>query len=168
MKASLTILLSVVLTFGCKAPERPIITVEVCGDLVVPDEIDAVRLSVYDAQDARLSTALYVLANSLDGFDMTAPIEVPEVTQGGRDGASMGGASSEGVEFDLPPDPRLGEGAVGDSCQSSGDCGFDNATCLTSADGFPRGVCTLACGPSLPGCPKYGGRCAPSAMCSIR
>lgn len=72
---------------------------------------------------------------------------------------------SEGVEvFGAPVDPdnRLGpcdaqldtprlRGFIGGPCDSPGDCPFDaDAVCLTEADGYPGGSCSLGCETACP------------------
>jgi hypothetical protein len=41
--------------------------------------------------------------------------------------------------------PALDPGWIGGRCQTATDCGYADAVCLGDADGFPGGLCTLAC-----------------------
>jgi len=45
-----------------------------------------------------------------------------------------------------PPDgPSFNEGWIGGPCDSDADCDYDGGYCLTEAEGFPDGLCSLDC-----------------------
>lgn len=41
-------------------------------------------------------------------------------------------------------------GFIGSPCDSVADCPYDDAVCLSEADGYPGGMCSLACASSCP------------------
>jgi hypothetical protein len=56
------------------------------------------------------------------------------------------GPADDGAAACDPADPpALDPGWIGGPCQTAADCSYADAVCLTDADGFPGGLCTLAC-----------------------
>ncbi len=73
-------------------------------------------------------------------------------TPGGDTGGTTSPASSTGTVATTAgstgTDALLGW--IGSPCTSQADCPYADATCLSEADGFPGGMCTLACTGSCP------------------
>lgn len=67
-------------------------------------------------------------------------------------GAPVGGATPLGPCTVAASDLS---GFIGGACDDDGDCGFTGGRCLSAADGYPRGHCTLDCASSS--CPDRTG-----------
>ena len=59
------------------------------------------------------------------------------------DDASGDDDDASGDDDDTLPEDDGPEGWIGGPCETSADCDYDDAVCLT--DGFPNGMCTQAC-----------------------
>ncbi len=101
---------------ACSGTPEPTITVRICGDLVVPDEVDAIRLTVLDPDRNQVWTSLDELATpELDAarFDFAlgeAGLVPGPVGDGGADGGVDGGDA----EVEQPPDAAVADGGPGD------------------------------------------------------
>jgi hypothetical protein len=58
--------------------------------------------------------------------------------------------------------PALDVGWIGGPCTTAADCGYAAAVCLTEAEGFPGGLCTLEC---VDVCPDPTGPDVTPALC---
>ena len=47
--------------------------------------------------------------------------------------------------MELPPDPMVNTGWIGGPCSTDSDCSYEDGYCLLESQGYPRGMCTLAC-----------------------
>ena len=109
-------LLGVVLSHAaCSGTPEPTIAVHICGDLVVPDEVDAVRLSILDPDRNLVWTSLDELTTSVEDaarFDFALgeagapPIPLGD---GGTDGGTDGEVDAAPVE---PLDAGVGDGGA--------------------------------------------------------
>ena len=160
MKQLLAIIVCLGVYAACAEDPDDRVQLRICGDLVVPDEIDTLRISVIQKDDEEVGARLYVLG-SADGkppapvADST-PVPDPQMT-------GMGGAMQSMMSEAAPPDPRAGKGWFGDPCSDTSECEHGRAECLTAEDGFPGGACIKACGSGAGNCPKSPG--APKAFC---
>lgn len=59
--------------------------------------------------------------------------------------AAGDGATADGAGCDPQAAPALDVGWIGGPCATAADCTYADAVCLTDADGFPGGLCTVAC-----------------------
>lgn len=59
----------------------------------------------------------------------------------------VGGSGGGGGEV---ADIVINEGFIGGPCESNADCDYDGGFCLTDAEGFPDGMCSLDCGQFCP------------------
>ena len=118
---------------ACSGTPEPTITVRICGDLVVPDEVDAVRLTVLDPDRNQVWTSLDELATpELDAarFDFAlgeAGLVSPPIGDGGTDGEvdAEGGGEVEGDLDAGVGDGGVGDGGVGDGGLADLDAGAD-------------------------------------------
>src|SRR5512138_1722145 len=84
------------------------------------------------------------------------------------DAGPRDGLAGDAGRADAPPacDPMEGPaidlGGIGGPCLTAADCAYDGAVCLTAADGFPGGLCTLACDGT---CPAQTGAGMTPAFC---
>ena len=75
-----------------------------------------------------------LLACEGGGVDLELPKPWPGEGGSGDEGEGTGGDPGEGPL-----------GFVGSPCVSDSDCDYDGAVCLTDAEGFPAGSCSLEC-----------------------
>ena len=115
MRPMNTILLAMfVLSYGCSEEAEERIQVNLCGDLVVPAEIDAIRLTVYN-EDRSLSwwglneLTDDTLVQMLDlGIDAEV-IELPDAGMPDGDVTAMDGAAEDSeVEAEVPAEVDAG------------------------------------------------------------
>ncbi len=68
-------------------------------------------------------------------------------TRGPLEGTESQAGTTESPYIDPPTTPvvPLGDTWIGDPCVTAEDCTYDGAVCLTEADGFPEGHCSLSC-----------------------
>jgi hypothetical protein len=124
---------------SCQEAETTGVVLSVCGDLVVPDEIDSVRLSSLNEDRTESWTGLVELQAAVARVpipDAGPSTQLPNRSDMGADG--------------LPADPGVNAGWLGGPCQTAEECGHSRATCFTTEQGYPRGMCTLECAQSCP------------------
>ena len=138
------------------------IKLTVCGDLVVPDEVDTLRISVIERNGDERDARLYVLGVADDDDTPAVADLTPTPEAQSEEEPLMGGAAAD--ESDLS-EPRAKEGWFGDPCVENSDCRHGRAECLTAEDGFPGGACVKKCGDAAGGCPGRPG--APKAYCVL-
>ena len=114
-----TILICVLSVVSCHEAPDARVELTVCGDLVVPDEIDTLRISVIERGGNERDARLYVLGVADDVqapavADLTPPPESKTEQE-----PPMGGAFADGSAGD---DPRAGAGWFGDPCLEKSDC----------------------------------------------
>jgi hypothetical protein len=115
-------------------------SVVVCGDLEVPGEIDAIRVSVYREDRSEAWSGVVELEGGASGM----PVSMSQ------DAGPMGfpdGGSGEPVPVE---DPGVNAGWLGGPCEIPSDCGHGQAVCFTDADGYPGGLCTKTCDRNCP------------------
>ncbi len=120
------------LVAGCQEKDAGGVEVRVCGDLVVPHEIDAVRLTVFNEDRTEHWTAL---------TELEARAQQPQIDGAAPDPISFRDGGVQG----LPEDPGVNAGWLGGPCETDDDCGHARAVCYQESDGYPRGMCTLEC-----------------------
>ena len=124
---------------SCQDEDMSGVALTVCGDLVVPDEIDSIRLSSLNEDRSEAWTGLIELERTSaappipDAGTQTQLSNRPDV---GGDG--------------LPADPGVNAGWLGGPCEAAEACGHSRAKCLTADQGYPRGLCTLDCSRTCP------------------
>ena len=126
------------------------IRVRVCGDLVVPDEVESVRLTVLNEDRTEAWTGL---------FELTVP-DNPAIADGGQTQVVVPTGTDDGSSPTPITDPEVTLGWLGGPCEASGDCGHGRAVCFSEADGYPRGYCSLECTRT---CPNRAG--TPAIFC---
>jgi len=125
---------------ACSEPPSPTIPVFICGDLVVPGEIDAVRLTVLDPDRKQLWTSLDELTVPvIDAarFDFAFGEAGPPlpVGDGGPDGGDAGDGALDAAAEAPEPDAAPSDGGPGDGGPSDGDVPFGEA----GVDAGPEG-----------------------------
>lgn len=70
----------------------------------------------------------------------------------GRDTDPVGSDPDTDADTDTEPAaPVDGPGGfIGSACASDADCAYDGGRCLTEAEGYPRGMCSVACERTCP------------------
>ena len=126
------IILSFALVAGvlaaCSGTPDPTLTVRICGDLSVPDEVDAIRLTVLDPDRNQVWTSLDELVTpELDAarFDFAlgeAGLLPPAPGDGGADG---GDATLDQGVADAAPDGGVGDGGLDAGGGADLDAGVD-------------------------------------------
>jgi len=105
---------------ACSSTPEPTITVRICGDLVVPDDVDAVRLTILDPDRNQLWTSLDELATpELDAarFDFAlgeAGLRPPTLGDGSVDGGDVGILDASPVVDAGVGDATVSDGGVDD------------------------------------------------------
>lgn len=63
------------------------------------------------------------------------------------DSATDSATDTDGPDLDVTGDPAHGinEGWIGGPCEGDGDCGYTDGFCLREEEGFPYGMCSMAC-----------------------
>ncbi len=129
---------ALVCLMACSDPPASTIPVIICGDLVVPDEVDAIRLTVLDPDRKQVWTSLDELAvPTVDAarFDFAFGEAGVTVGDGGVDGGDAGDAALDAADEDPEPDAEPSDGGAGDGGPFDGEVPLGDG----GADAGPEG-----------------------------
>lgn len=138
MRRTTFLFVTLLAIIGCQEEQAPGYDVRVCGDLTVPEEIDAIRLTVYREDRTEAWSGIVELESPDDSpavsmVEDAGPVVFPDV-----------------VQMPAAEEPGPSDGWLGGACEQASECGHGQAVCLTSGDGFPGGLCTKTCGRTCP------------------
>ncbi|MEE2758049.1 MAG: hypothetical protein VYA30_15430 [Myxococcota bacterium] len=143
------VLIIAMLASACSESSTSGTEVQICGDLVVPDEIQAVRLTVLNEDRTEAWTGV---------FELAVLPQADAIPDGGQTQIQV--PTGDMGADPVVEDPGVNAGWLGGPCMDSSECGHSRAVCFSDDAGYPRGHCSLECART---CPNRAG--TPAVFC---
>ena len=118
------VLIIAMLASACSESSTSGTEVQICGDLVVPDEIQAVRLTVLNEDRTEAWTGV---------FELAVLPQADAIPDGGQTQIQV--PTGDMGADPVVEDPGVNAGWLGGPCMDSSECGHSRAVCISDEAG---------------------------------